>query len=62
MQEIIKIEIVAEWAGLAVLSCGYLKKPPWELHFLHIFAIPSSHRHEKCCQMLYLASLETYRV
>ena len=24
----------------------------WEFNFFHIFGIPSSSRHEKCCQML----------
>ena len=28
-----------------------LKKPSWELNFLHIFAVPLSSRHEKCCQI-----------
>ena len=42
----------ARWAELAVLFCGWLKKPSWEFKFLHIFGIPSSSRHEKCCQML----------
>ena len=29
-----------------------LKKQSWELNFLHIFAVPLSSRHEKCCQIL----------
>ena len=32
-------------------NVDYLKKPSW-FFFLHIFAIPSSSRHEKCCRML----------
>ena len=34
------------------LPWSALKKPSWELKFLHIFAVPMSSRHEKCCQIL----------
>ena len=27
-------------------------KAPWEFNFFHIFGIPSSSRHEKCCRIL----------
>ena len=47
-----KEKVAARLAGMAVLSCRQLKKPPWDFNFLHIFAIPSSSRHEKRCQMV----------
>ena len=40
------------WQHIFALPWSALKKPPWEFNFFHIFGIPSSSRHEKCCQML----------
>ena len=40
------------WQHIFALLWSALKKPPWEFNFVHIFGIPSSSRHEKCCQML----------
>ena len=40
------------WQHIFALPWSALKKPPWEFNFLHIFRIPSSSRHEKCCQLL----------
>ena len=40
------------WQHIFALSASVLKKPPWEFNFFHIFGIPSSSRHEKCCQIL----------
>ena len=45
------------------IGCPFLK-PPWDINFLHIFAIPSG-RHENIVKkwkdfLLYFATLETY--
>ena len=40
------------WQHIFALPWSALKKPPWEFNFFHIFGIPSSSRHEKCCQIL----------
>ena len=40
------------WQHIFALPWSALKKPPWEFNFFHIFGIPSSSRHEKCCQMM----------
>ena len=40
------------WQQFFALPWSALKKPSWELNFLHIFAVPLSSRHEKCCQIL----------
>ena len=40
------------WQHIFALPKSALKKPPWEFNFFHIFEIPSSSRHEKCCQIL----------
>ena len=40
------------WQHIFALPWSALKKPQWEFNFIHIFGIPSSSRHEKCCQML----------
>ena len=40
------------WQHIFALPWSALKRPPWEFNFLHIFGIPSSSRHEKCCQIL----------
>ena len=37
------------WIGCPILQVA--QTPPWDFNFLHIFAIPSSIRHEKCCKM-----------
>ena len=34
------------------LPWSALKKPSWELNFLHNFAVPLSIRHKNCCQIL----------
>ena len=47
-----------------VFSLFPLKKPSWKLNLLHIFAISSSSRHEKRCQILERLSkniLHTYK-
>ena len=38
------------YVHLKMDNVDYLKKPPWNF-FLHFFAIPSSSRHEKRCDM-----------
>ena len=40
------------WQQFFALPWSALKKPSWELNFLHIFAVPLSSRYEKCCQIL----------
>ena len=40
------------WQQFFALPWSALKKQSWELNFLHIFAVPLSSRHEKCCQIL----------
>ena len=40
------------WQPFFALPWSALKKPPLEFNFFNIFGIPSSSRHEKCCQML----------
>ena len=40
------------WQHIFDLPYSALKKPQWEFNFFHIFGIPSSSRHEKCCQIL----------
>ena len=40
------------WQHIFAMPLSALKKPPWEFNFFHIFGIPLSSRHEKCCQML----------
>ena len=40
------------WQHIFALPWSALKKPPWEFNFFRIFGIPSSNRHEKCCQNL----------
>ena len=53
------------WQQFFALPWSALKKPSWELNFLHIFAVLLTSRHEKCFQilkrlLLYFTSLETY--
>ena len=56
------------WQHIFALPWSALKKPPWEFNIFHIFGIPSSSRHEKCCQILpniflgYFNTLETHSV
>ena len=40
------------WQQFFALPWSALKKPSWELNFLHIFAVPLSSRHQKRCQIL----------
>ena len=40
------------WQQIFALPWSALKKPPWGFNFFHIFGIPWSSRHEKCCQIL----------
>ena len=39
-------------SDLRTENVDYLKKPPWKIFFFDIFAIHSSSRYEKRCQML----------
>ena len=39
------------WQHIFALPWSALKKPSWEFNFFRIFEIPSSSRHEKCCQI-----------
>ena len=53
------------WQHIFALPWSALKKPPWEFNSFHIFRIPSSSRHEKCCQILqtlflYFNTLKTH--
>ena len=52
MRGMLNYAIQPIWQQFIALSWSALKKPSWDLNFLHIFAVPSSSRHEKCCQIL----------
>ena len=38
------------WIGCPIFQVS--QKPSWEFSYFHISGIPSSSRHEKCCQIL----------
>ena len=44
--------LILTMAFWATCKIAHLKKPLWEFNFFYIFGIPSSSRHEKCCQIL----------